>query len=136
MEQLLQELARVIDREMKVKVDNVAQIFVSLSFQEFFTGRERQADGLSRKRTCIPPSVDDLRMLIPFLNKNQLCCGGILTIRLPECHANQNTWSDADQTLFDKVRQFILELVKSFGLQAHKALALADNLTWRGEGSP
>ena len=40
------EFARVIDDEMKGKVDHVAQMFVSLSFQEFFTGRKRQADGL------------------------------------------------------------------------------------------
>ena len=47
---MCQEFARVIDREMKGKVDNVAHMFVSLSFQEFLTDMERQADGLSWKR--------------------------------------------------------------------------------------
>ena len=65
-----------------------------------------------------------------------MCDGGILTIRLPECHANQSAWSEVDKTLFDKVRQFILGLVRSFGLQSHKALSLADNLVWSEEGSP
>ena len=64
---MFQEFARVIDREMKGMVDNAAQIFVSLSFQEFFAGTERQADGLSWKRKFTPPSVDDLSMLISFL---------------------------------------------------------------------
>ena len=31
---------------------------------------------------------------------------------------------------FETVRQFILELVRSYGLQAHKALALTENLEW------
>ena len=44
---MFQEFARVVDRGMKGKVDNVAQISVSLSFQEFFIDMERQADGLS-----------------------------------------------------------------------------------------
>ena len=65
-----------------------------------------------------------------------MCDGGISTILLPECHANQNTWSEFDITLFYKVRPLILDLVRSFGLQAHEALALADNLTWSEEGSP
>ena len=43
---MFQEFARVIGREMKGKVDNVARIFVSLSFQEFFSDTEHQADGL------------------------------------------------------------------------------------------
>ena len=57
----------MIDREMKGQVDNVAQIFFSLSFQDFFTDTERQADGLSWKRKLTPPSVDDLRMLLSFV---------------------------------------------------------------------
>ena len=85
---MFQEFARIIDREMKGKVDQDVQIFVSLSFQEFITGRERQADGLCWKRNFTTPSVEDLRMLISFLKKNQLCDDGILTILLPECHAN------------------------------------------------
>ena len=77
MEKMCQEFARVVDREMKGKVDKVAQIFVSLSFQEFLIDMERQTDGLSWKRKFTPPSVDDLKMLISFLNKNQLCYVGI-----------------------------------------------------------
>ena len=65
-----------------------------------------------------------------------MCYGGILTILLPECHANQSTWSDIDKAEFDKVRQFILELVTSFGLQSTTILSLVDNLTWSEDGSP
>ena len=53
-----------------------------------------------------------------------------MTNLLPECHNNQSTWSENDQESFDRVRQFILELARSFGLQAHKALSLTENLTW------
>ena len=59
-----------------------------------------------------------------------------MTILLPECHANQSAWSEVDKVEFDRVRQFILELVRSFGLQSTKALSLADNLTWSEDGSP
>ena len=123
-----QEFAKVIDRQMNGKVDNVAQICVSLSFQGFYTEMERQKAGLSSKKKFTPPSVVHLRMLISFLKKNQTCYGGILSILLLECHANQSTWSELDKDLFDRVRQFLLELVRSFGLQAHKALSLANNL--------
>ena len=76
-----------------------------------------------------------MRMLISSLKKVQTCYGGILTILLPECHANQSTWSENDKVLFDRVRQFVLELVRSFGCQATKALSLCDNLTWTEDGS-
>ena len=75
-------------------------------------------------------------MLISSLKKFQLCYGGILTVLLPECHANQTTWSEVDKDLCDRVRQFILELVLSFGCQAAKALSFTDNLTWSDDGSP
>ena len=98
---MLQEVARVMDREMKGNIDNISQVFVSLSFQQFFAGKEVQADGFSYKRTFTPPRVDDMRLMIWFLKKFQLCYGGILTMLLPECHANQATWSDIDKELFD-----------------------------------
>ena len=97
---------------------------------------ERQADGLSWKRKFNPPSAAHLRMLISFFKKNQLCYGVMLTIILPECHANKSSWSEVDKDLFDKVRQFILDLVRSVGLPAHKVLPLTDNLIWSEEGSP
>ena len=99
-----QGFAKVIDRQMNGKVDNIAHIFVSLSFQEFYTEMERQKDGLSIKRKFIPPSVAHQMMLISLLKKNHVCHGGILAIRLPECHANQSTWSELDKDVFDKVR--------------------------------
>ena len=120
---------------MKGNIDSVAQVFVSLSFQEFYGGREQQADGVCYNRTFTPPSVSHLRMLISLLKKFQLCHGGILTVLLPECHANQTTWSEVDKDLCDRVRQFILELVLSFGCQAAKALSFTDNLTWSDDGS-
>ena len=59
-----------------------------------------------------------------------------MTVLLPECHAHESTRSEVDKVELDNVRQFILELVKSFGLQSTKALSLADNLTWSEDGSP
>ena len=74
--------------------------------------------------------------MIWTLKKFQMCYGGKLTMLLPECHENQASWSLNDKILFDKVRQFILELVRSFGCQATRALSLTDNLTWTECGSP
>ena len=125
---MMQEVARVMDREMKGKIDNISQVVVSLSFQQFFAGKELQADGISYKRKLTPPSVDDMRLMIWFLKKCQLCYGGILTMLLPECHANQATWSEVDKDLFDRVRQIMLELVRSFGCQATKALSLSSQI--------
>ena len=54
---MFQAFAKVVDKEMKGEIHKVAQFFMSLSFQEFYTGREKQADGLSEKRKFTPPSV-------------------------------------------------------------------------------
>ena len=126
----------MLDREMKGKIDSISQVFASLSFQQFFGGRELQVDGISYKRKFTPQSVDDMKSMVWFLKKIQLCDGGILTMLLPECHANQATWSEIDKDLFDGVRPIILELVRSVGCQAAKALSLSDNLTWTDDGSP
>ena len=114
----------------------MCQIFVSLSMKKFFGGMELRKDGLSSKKKFTPPNIANLRLLISLLKKAQMCYGVAMTILLPECHKNQSTWSEIDQDLFDRVGQFILELVRSFGLQVHKALSLTDNLTWAKHGSP
>ena len=134
--QAFQEIAKVIDRQMKGTVDTIVQNFVSLSFKEFFNGMELQKHGLSSKKKFTPLNITHLRLLISLLKKAQICYGGAMTILLPACHRNQSTWSELDQDLFDQVRQFILELVRSFGLQAHKALSITDNLNWSKDGSP
>ena len=52
--QTFQEIAKVIDRQMNGKVDNIGQFFVSLSMKEFFGGMELQNNGLSsRKRSSL-----------------------------------------------------------------------------------
>ena len=105
----MQEVARVMDREMKGHIDNISQVFASLSFQQFFAGKEVQVDGISYKRQFTPPSVDYMRLMIWFLKKFQLCYGGILTMLLPECHANQAAWSEVDKDLFEQLRASTIE---------------------------
>ena len=85
---MMQTVSQVLDKEMKGQIDGVSQIFVSLSFQQFFSGRELQADGHTYKSKFTPPSMDAMRLMIWFLKKFQLCYGGTLTMLLPECHAN------------------------------------------------
>ena len=70
------------------------------------------------------------------LQEGTAMLGGKVTIRLPESHRNQPQWSTNDQQWFEDVRQFLLELPRSFDPQADTALPLVDNLTWsRHDGS-
>ena len=93
---MMSTISDVLDTQMKGQIDGVSQIFVTLSFQEFFTSREVQADGHTYKRKFTPPRVVDMRRVIWTLKKFQLCYGGMLTMILPECHTNQATWSEND----------------------------------------
>ena len=80
---MMQAVSRVLDKEMKGQIDLVSMVFISLSFQQFFSGSEVQADGVTLKRKCTPPSMDEMRLLIWMLKKFQMCYGGKLTMLLP-----------------------------------------------------
>ena len=57
---MLQAVSRVLDKEMKGQIDQVSMVFISLSFQQFFTGSEVQSDGVTLKRKFTPPSMDEM----------------------------------------------------------------------------
>ena len=61
---MMQTVSQVLDKEMKGQIDNVSQVFISLSFQQFFSGRELQADGFTYKSKLTPPNMDEMRLMI------------------------------------------------------------------------
>ena len=80
---MMQAVSRVWDKEMKGQIDVVSMVFISLSFQQCFSGNEMQADGVTYKRKFTPPSMDEMRLMIWLLKNLQLCYGGRLTMLLP-----------------------------------------------------